>query len=104
MEKNTFMFMFKFCIIFVAVALNVPHCRIPEQWGVNNIITTNIDGTLISYPIAFKTKALVVIATDGGNGCYSWGVSLSTINNFRAWARNVGAFTLATGLWFAIGV
>lgn len=73
------------------------------QWGISDITTTNTDGTLISYPIAFKTKVLVVIATDGGNGCYSWGVSSSTINNFRAWARNVGAFTRATGLWFSVG-
>ena len=78
--------------------------QVSKQWGISDITTTNTDGTLISYPIAFKTKVLVVIATDGGNGCYSWGVSSSTINNFRAWARNVGAFTRATGLWFSIGV
>ena len=75
-----------------------------EQWGTSNIITENIDGTLIYYPISFKVNVFDTVAVDGGNGCYSWGVTTISLNGFKAWARNQGDFTLATGLWFSIGV
>lgn len=81
----------------------LPHCRIPEQWGNSSVTTENTDGTLIYYPIAFKYNVFGVVATDRGGGCYSWGASEYNINNFRAWARNVGVFTLATGAWFSVG-
>lgn len=73
------------------------------QWGNSSVTTENTDGTLIYYPIAFKYNVFGVVATDRGGGCYSWGASEYNINNFRAWARNVGVFTLATGAWFSVG-
>lgn len=65
--------------------------------------TAGINGTLTSYPIAFETGAIGVIATDGGGGCYSWGTSLNNINSFRLWVRNVGVLTLGTCSWFSVG-
>ena len=75
-----------------------------QQWGISRVTTENADGTLIYYPIAFKIRAFGVIATDGGDGCYSWGTTTTNLNSFKAWARNQGHFTLATGLWFSIGI
>ena len=78
--------------------------QVSKQWGTSNIITENIDGTLIYYPISFKVNVFDTVAVDGGNGCYSWGITTISLNGFKAWARNQGNFTLATGLWFSIGV
>lgn len=65
------------------------------QWGLANMPGTSAN---FSFPIAFRTKVFQMIATDGGSGAHSLGVSPST-TSFTAW----GNTATTTFRYLAIG-
>jgi len=64
----------------------------------------DLNGRLISFPIAFPNTALIVMATDSGNVCAASGCTPISTTQFKLYGKdyngNYGSFGL---FWFAIG-
>lgn len=75
--------------------------QLNAQWG---FIRLAAAGTTIIFPVTYK-KNYTVQLTDGGNGCFSWGVSIVNLTGFNAYAREVhnGNPVDASGFYFSIG-
>ncbi|WP_024617645.1 gp53-like domain-containing protein [Pseudomonas kilonensis] len=74
-----------------------------EQWGVSSS-GADANGVLVTFPMSFPNAVRNIVVTDGGPTCASFGVSASSLSQFRLYGRDYnGAYSNWTGLWRAIG-
>lgn len=73
------------------------------QWSTGNGGATSA-GATVTFPIAFPTACLQVVASDTGVGCYSYGTDTYTTTNFKLYCRDFnGAYQTGASRYIAIG-
>lgn len=77
------------------------------QFGSASIRNDGTTGNPVTFPIAFPNRCIGIIAIDGGNACYSYGVQTDNTNNVAAYlfAKEISTniFVNANLFYIAIG-
>ena len=77
------------------------------QFGSASIRNDGTTGNPVTFPIAFPNRCIGIIAIDGGNACYSYGVQTANTNNVAAYlfAKEISTnvFVNANLFYIAIG-